>query len=312
MKAIIFDYYLNFIPYFINLFSSLFVFLAVIFFTAKLAINSEIIAMLSSGLSFNRMVVPYLISASIIAALTFALNSYIIPTGNIKRIEFENNHVRNRRTIYAPHIQLEVEPGLFAYFSSYNNNNRVGSGFSLDRFEGKQLVSRLTAQSITWDSAYHWTLHNCMIRNFDGMQETVFRDTRIDTVLHFTPADFMISFGDAEQLTTPALKAYIERQRQRGIGNIQSFEIEYYRRYAISFATFILTIIGVSLSSRKIKGGMGMNIGLGFLLSFSYILFMQITSSFAVSGLVSPMVAVWIPNMMYLFIAAYLYKKAPN
>ena len=312
VHAIIFDYYLNFIPYFINAFSSLFVFIAVIFFTSRLADNSEIIAMLSSGLNFNRLVVPYMISASIIAILTLILNSFIIPPGNIKRIEFENKYIKNRKTEYAPHIQLEVSPGVIAYFNSFNNFDHRGSGFSLDRFEGKELVSRLTAQSIIWDSAYQWTIYNYIIRDFQGMKETITKGEKIDTVLTITPSDFLISFGDSEQLTTPALKVYIDRQKRRGIGNIQQFEIEYHRRFAIAFASFILTIIGVSLSSRKIKGGMGMNIGLGFLLSFSYILFMQITSTFAVSGIVSPFLAVWIPNVTYIFIAAYLYKKAPR
>ena len=312
VHAIIFDYYLNFIPYFINAFSSLFVFIAVIFFTSRLADNSEIIAMLSGGLSFDRLIVPYMISASIIAGSTFLLNSYIIPPGNIKRIEFENKYVKNRKTEYEPHIQVLVNPGVVAYFNSFNNNNRRGEGFSLDRFEGKELVSRLTARSITWDSTYHWTISNYMIRNFEGMKEEVITGNKLDTVLAITPSDFLISYGDSEQLTTPELKTYINRQKKRGIGNIQQFEIEYYRRYATSFAAFILTIIGVSLSSRKIKGGMGMNIGLGLLLSFSYILFMQITSTFAVSGLVSPLIAVWIPNIMYIFIAVFLYKKAPR
>ena len=310
--AIIFDYYLNFIPYFINSFSSLFVFIAVIFFTSKLADNSEIIAMFSSGLSFNRLVVPYMISAAIIAILTLMLNSYIIPSGNIKRIDFENKYVKNRKTEYAPHIQIEVEPSVIAYFTSFNNYDRRGDRFSLDRFEGKKLVSRLTAQSIIWDSAYHWTINNYMIRNFDGMKETVITGVNMDTTLAIMPSDFLISYGDSEQLTTPALKTYIDRQKKRGIGNIQQFEIEYHRRYAIAFASFILTIIGASLSSRKIKGGMGMNIGMGLLLSFSYILFMQITSTFAVSGIVSPFIAIWIPNAVYIFIAAFLYKKAPK
>ena len=309
-RAIIFDYYLNFIPYFINAFSSLFVFIAVIFFTSRLADSSEIIAMLSSGLSFHRLVVPYMISASLIAILTFGLNSYIIPPGNVKRIEFENKYIKNRKVEYAPHIQVEVDPGVYAYFNSFNNYDRRGYGFSLDRFERKKLVSRLTAQNITWDSAYHWTINNYTIRDFEGMKETIQKGEKKDTILAITPSDFLISIGDSEQLTTPALKAYIDRQKKRGIGNIQQFEIEYYRRYATSFASFILTIIGVSLSSRKIKGGMGKNIGMGLLLSFSYILFMQITSTFAVSGLVSPWVAVWIPNVVYTFIAAFLYKKA--
>ena len=312
MHAIVFDYYFNFVTFFINSFSSLFVFIAVIFFTSKLADNSEIIAMISSGLSFDRLVIPYMISASIIAALTFALNSYIIPPGNIKRIDFENRYVKDRKTNAEPHIQLEVSPGVYAYFNYYRNYDRRGSGFSLDRFEGKELVSRLTAQSITWDSAYHWTINNYMIRNFDGMKETVTMGEKMDTIIPIMPSDFLISVGDAEQLTTPALKTYIDRQKQRGIGNIKDFEIEYHKRFAASFASFILTIIGVSLSARKIKGGIGLNIGLGLMFSFSYILFMQITSTFAVSGAVSPMVAVWIPNIIYIFIAVFLYRKAPR
>ena len=312
IHAIIFDYYLNFIPYFINSFSPLFVFIAVIFFTSRLADNSEIIAMLSNGLSFGRLVVPYMISAALIAALTFALNSYIIPPGNVKRIDFENKYVKKVKTVVEPHIQLEVEPDVYAYFNSFNDYDKRGNGFSLDRFKGKELVSRLTAQSITWDSAYHWTINNYMIRNFDGMKETVITGAKRDTTLAIMPSDFLISYGDAEQLSTPKLKTYIDRQKKRGIGNIQQFEIEFHKRFAISFASFILTIIGVSLSSRKVKGGMGMNIGMGFLLSFSYILFMQITSTFAVSGMVSPFIAIWIPNVTYIFIAVFLYKKAPR
>jgi lipopolysaccharide export system permease protein len=310
--AIIFDYYLNFIPYFINSFNPLFVFIAVIIFTSQLADNLEIIAMLSNGMSFRRLIVPYMISAALLAALTFVLNSYIIPPGNIKRIDFENKYVKKVKTVVEPHIQLEVEPDVYAYFNSYNDFDKRGNGFSLDRFKGKELVSRLTAQSITWDSAYRWTINNYVIRNFNGMKESVITGTKRDTTLAIVPSDFLISYGDAEQLTTPKLKTYIDRQKKRGIGNIQQFEIEYYKRYAISLASFILTIIGVSLSSRKVKGGIGKNIALGFLLSFSYILFMQITSTFAVSGTVSPFVAVWIPNVVYIFIAAYLYRKAPR
>jgi len=312
LRAIVFDYYLNFIPYFINSFSSLFVFIAVIFFTSRLADNSEIIAMLSSGLSFGRLLVPYMISALIISALTFFLNSFIIPPGNVKRIDFENKYVNNRKVDYAPHIQVEIDPGVIAYFNYFSNSDNSGRGFSLDHFEGKKLVSRLTAQTIVWDSAYHWKINSYMIRNFDGMKETITKGEKMDTVLAITPSDFLISYGDSEQLSTPALKAYIDRQKKRGIGNIQQFEIEYYKRFATAFASFILTIIGVSLSSRKIKGGMGKNIGTGLLLSFSYILFMQVTSTFAISGLVSPWIAVWIPNVTYIFIAAFLYKKAPR
>jgi len=312
LHAIIFDYYMNFIPYFANLFSPLFVFIAVIFFTSQLADNSEIIAMMASGLNFDRLIRPYLISAAIIAICTFLLNSYVIPPANIKRINFESRYIKNSKTDYATNIQFEVEPGIVAHFGSFNNSTQKGRDFSLDKFDGKKLVSRLTAKYITWDSLYHWTINDYMIRNFIGMRENITRGQQIDTVLTMVPSDFMISISDAEQLTTPQLKKYIDRQKKRGIGNMQPFEIEYHKRYAMIFAAFILTIIGASLSARKIKGGMGFNIGIGLALSFSYILFMQVSSSFAVSGGVSPFVAIWIPNVLYIGIAAYLYTKAPR
>ena len=311
-KAILWDYYLNFIPYFINLFSPLFVFIAVIYFTSRLADNSEIIAMLSSGVSFRRLMRPYMISATLISIMTFLLNSYVIPPANVTRIEFENTYVRDNRVSYSGNIQLEVEPELIAYFDRFDSKTNTGSRFSLEKFEGKQLKSRMTAQQIVWDSAYHWTVKDYMIRDFIGMKEEIRMGQTIDTTLTIIPSDFMISINDCEQMTTPALKKYIDRQKKRGIGNIQMFEIEYHRRFMASFTAFILTIIGASLSSRKIKGGMGIHIGLGLLLSFSYILFMQVTSSFAVSGLVSPFIAIWIPNLVYSVIAIFLYSKAPR
>ena len=310
--AIIFDYYLNFIPYFVNLFSPLFTFIAVIFFTSKLADNSEIIAILSSGVSFKRLMRPYIISAAIISIITLLLNSFIIPNGNIKRIDFENQYIKKKKENHALNIQMEVEPGVIVFFDYYDNLNSTGSRISLEKFEQKKLVSRLTAQSIRYDSAYHWTLNNYMIRNFTGTNEEVIIGEKLDTLLKITPSDFLISAYDSEQMTTPKLKDYIARQKKRGIGSMQSFEIEFHKRFSMAFAAFILTIIGVSISSRKVKGGMGLNIGIGLLLSFSYILFMQISSSFAVSGLVSTFVAVWIPNILYTFIAAYLYKQAPR
>jgi lipopolysaccharide export system permease protein len=311
-RAILLDYYPNFILYFSNMFSPLFVFIAVIFFTSKLADNSEVIAILASGVSFKRFVRPYMISAALIAIFTFTLNSYVIPPGNVVRLEFQNTYVRDKRVTYSSKVQLEVEPGVIAFFDSFDTNSNTGYRFSLEKFEGKELKSRLTAQTVVWDSLYHWTVKDYMIRNFVGMKEENTEGEKIDTTLTIVPSDFMISANDYEQLTTPQLNKYINRQKQRGIGNIQVFEIEYHKRFAMACAAFILTIIGVSLSSRKLKGGMGMNIGLGLLLSFSYILFMQVTSSFAVKGLASPMVAVWIPNIVYAGIAAWLYKKAPR
>ena len=312
LKAIVFDYYLNFIPYFANLFSPLFTFIAVIFFTSRLADNSEIIAMLASGMSFRRLMLPYGISAAIIATVTFILNAFIIPPSNKTRIDFQNKYIKNKATTYARNVQLEVEPGIIAYFDRYEARSNMGYRFSLEHFEGKRLVSRLTANSIKYDTLYHWQVIDYTIRDFDGMREYITQGSRLDTTLTLVPSDLLLPLPDCETMTSPELHTYISRQQKRGIGNIQTFEIEYHKRYATIMAAFILTAIGASLSSRKVKGGMGLNIGIGLALSFSYILFMTITSTFAISGYVSPMVAAWIPNILYTFIAIYLYRKAPR
>jgi len=311
LKATIFDYFLNFLPYFANQFSPLFTFIAVIFFTSKLAGNSEIIAMLSTGMSFKRLLRPYLMSAAIIAALTFVLSAYVIPPANVKRINYQNTYVKNKRVDYGQNIMLMVSPGQIAYMNRYDNLSKTGYRFSLDQFdENKKLTSRLTASSIKWDTLYQWTVYDYVVRDFRDNREFIDKGTRRDTSLAFEPRDFLISSNDQEQMTSPALDEYIRRQKQRGVGNIQMFEVERERRYAMTAAAFILTIIGMTLSVKKQKGGMGLNIGIGLVLSFSYILFMTITQTFAISGLTSPFVAMWIPNLIYSVIAVVLYRRA--
>ena len=312
LYEIAFKYYANFIPYFIGLFSPLFSFITVIFFTSRLADRSEIIAILSNGVSFNRLMLPYLLSATLIATGNYLLSAYVIPKANVTRIEFQNTYIRNKQVQSARNIQLEVEPGTFAYFDTYDASSSMGYRFSLDHFEDKQLVSRLIAGSIKYDSLYQWTIIDYIIRDFEGMHERISSGSRKDTVLTFVPSDFLISEGDCETMTSPELAKHINRQKQRGIGNIQTFEIEYHMRYATIMSFYILTIIGLSLSSRKIRGGMGVNIGIGLGLSFAYVLFSKISSTFAVSGLVSPMIAVWIPNILYVFITVYVYRQAPR
>lgn len=312
LKETVFDYFLNFLPYFANQFSPLFTFIAVIFFTSKLADNSEIIAMLSTGMSYNRLLRPYMISAAVIAVATYVLSAYIIPPANVKRIEYTNTYVKNKRVDYGSNIQLQVAKGEIAYMSRYDNLQKTGYKFSLESFDGKRLVSRLTAQSIRWDTLYNWTVRDYMIRDFEGQREVIRRGQRLDTVIPFEPRDFLISKNDHETMTSPALREYIERQKARGVANIKSFEIENHRRYAMTAAAFILTVIGMALSSRKVKGGMGVNIGIGLVLSFSYILFMTVTSTFAVSGAASPMVSMWIPNIIYSVIAVVLYYRVSH
>ena len=312
LNEIVFDYYLNFIPYYTNMFSPLFTFIAVIYFTSKLADNSEVIAMLASGISFRRLMLPYMFSAGIITIITFYLTSFVIPPANEVRIAFQNRYFKNKKVEYIRSAQIEVEPGVIAYFDRYDNRSKMGYKFSLEHFDNKKLVSRLTAHSIKYDSLYKWTIIDYMIRDFDGMRENITNGTRKDTTLTIMPSDFLISENDCETMTTPELAKHIERQKKRGIGNIQTFEIEYHKRFASIMTAFILTTIGAALSSRKIKGGMGMNIGIGLGLSFGYILFTTVTSSFAITGSLTPAMATWIPNIVYTFIAIFLYKRAPR
>lgn len=314
ISAIIFDYYLNFIPYYTNLFSPLFVFIAVIFFTSKLAENSEIIAMFSTGMSFKRLMVPYMISAAIIALVTYVLSTEVIPTGSVTRLKFEQVYKNKKRTDYVRNIQLEVDTGVIAYMERYEDYNKTAYRFSLDKFEDHKLVSHLTARRITYDTTavHRWIIKDYMIREMKGMRETITRGDRMDSIINMEPQDFLITRGQQETMTSPQLREYIDKQKQRGFANIKVFEVEYYRRIATSFAAFILTVIGLSLSSQKRKGGMGLHLGIGIALSFSYILFQTISSTFAINGNASPNLAVWIPNILYLFIAIYLYRKAPK
>ncbi len=312
LKETLFDYFASFLPYFANQLSPLFVFISVIFFTTKLADNSEIIAMLSSGITFRRLLRPYMIGAAIIAALTFALSNYIIPPTNVNRIAYTNKYVKNKEVAYGTNIQLMVRPGEVAYFGRFDNTTKKGYRFSLDKFDGKSIVSRLTASSIEYDTTrqYHWKLMDFMVRDFDGMNEKIRKGHTLDSIIPIEPKDFLISANDQEMLTTPQLSDYIKKQKMRGVANIKTFEIEKEKRLAETAAAFILTLIGMSLSSKKVKGGMGLNIGIGLGLSFSYILFSTITSSFAINGYTSPAVAMEIPNIVYLIIGIFLYRRA--
>jgi len=314
VKAIIFDYYANFVPYFSNLFSPLFVFISVIFFTSKLAENSEIIAMMSTGLSFKRLLRPYMISAAIIAIMTYGMGAYVIPKGNVTRLNFEDKYKKKKKQEYVRNVQVEVDSGVIAYMERYENYNKTAYRFSLDKFVDKKLVAHLIARSATYDTTtvHKWTLKNYMIREMDGMRETITKGERLDSIIPMEPQDFLIMKGQQETMTSSELSDYIARQKRRGFANIKEFEIEYHKRIAMSFASFILTIIGVSLSSRKVKGGMGLYLGVGLALSFSYILFQTVSATFAINGNASPFLAVWVPNIVYAFIAIYLYKKAPK
>ena len=316
LKAIVFDYYANFVPYFANLFSPLFVFIAVIFFTSKLAGNSEIIAMLAAGMSFRRLMRPYMISCVLISALTFYLGAYIIPHGTIVRQNFETIYKNKKKNSTAENVQLQVESGVIAYIQHYDNNKKRGYGFCLDKFEDKKVVSHLTATEISYDtisdSKYHWKVTNWKIRTLKGLKEHITSGAVKDTVIMMEPTDLVYSKGQQETFTSPQLLEYISKQTSRGSGNVVQYEVEYHKRIAMSFASFILTTIGLSLSSRKRKGGMGLYLGIGLALSFTYIMLQTVSSTFAIKADTPPMLAAWIPNIIFAAVAYFCYRKAPN
>ena len=315
-RAIIFDYYANFVPYFANLFSPLFVFIAVIFFTSKLAGNSEVIAMLACGTSFRRLLRPYMLSAALIAAVNYYLGAYVIPHGNIIKQNFETLYKNKKKNTSAQNVQLQVGPGVIAFIQQYDNLSKRGYGFTLDKFEEKKLVSHMTANVVQYDtisdSRYHWKALNYKIRTLRGLREQIKSGTEIDTMIMMEPMDLVFSKGQQETFTSPELKRYISKQQERGSVNVVQYEVEYHKRIATSFASFILTIIGASLSARKRKGGMGLALGIGLALSFTYILLQTVSATFAIQANTPPMLAAWIPNIIYVFIAYFCFRQAPN
>lgn len=317
VQKIIFDYYVNFVPNFVNLFTPLFVFIAVIFFTSKLADNSEIIAMKSTGMSFCRLLRPYMISAALIAASSFLLGAFVIPQSNVARVNFENRYIKKKTDVTSvDNVQMQVDTGVVAYITHFDNVSKSGYGFSLDKFVDKKLVSHLTAQSIQYDTLsdrrFSWTLRHYKIRTLKGMREKLESGEKLDTIIVMEPRDFFYVRGQQETMTIPELKEFIDRQRLRGAAGISTFEVEYHKRFATPFAAFILTLIGVSLSCEKRKGGMGASIGVGIALSFTYILFQTVSSTFALNAGWPAMFAVWLPNLVFAVVAFVLYKRTPQ
>jgi len=311
LKAIVFDFYFNFIPFFVNLFSPLFTFIAVILFTSQLATRTEIVAILSSGVSYSRLLLPYMVSAIVIAILSLYLNNFVIPIATKKRIAFEDKYIRNEFQNRNRNIHIQLSPGNYIYLESYNTSEITGYKFSIEKFKNDELAYKLIAESIKWDTTKNnWSINNYYIREIKGMDESLKFGKKLDTVLGFTPNEFGRKDNTVETMDYYELNDYIASERLKGADNVEYYEIEKYRRIAFPFATFILTIIGVSIASRKVRGGIGMHIGLGVFISFTFIMFMQVSTTFAASGLVSPLVAVWIPNFIFSFLALFLFKKA--
>jgi len=309
VNEIIFDYYLNFIPYFANLFSPLFTFIAVIYFTSKMAYNTEIIAILSSGVSYTRLMRPYMISALILAIFSYSLGNYIIPPATETMNEFRLKNIDNAILGVQRDIHIQIEPGVYVYMRSYTPND-IGNNFTLERFEGSKLVEKLTAVNIRWNKETgKWIINNYWKRTIFEDHEVLESSFQIDTTLNMNPEEFRIKKNEMETYITPELKKEIKVMKSRGMNTIE-WEIEKHKRMATPFSTFILTLIGVGLASRKIKGGLGFHLGLGLALSFSYILFMQISTVFAISGSAPIFISMWIPNILYSFIALFVFRWA--
>ena len=311
--AIVFDYYLNFIPYFINMFSALFVFITVIFFTSKLAANSEIIAMLAGGISFKRIMYPYFISAAVIATFSLLLNLFVIPPANKSRLDFEDIYIKNKFYNTNRNMHYQLQPGNFLYVESFSTWNNNANKFTLETIDGHSIKSKLTAERAVWDSTKRgWTLNNYHIRKYNSYGETITFGEKMDTVIGVTIDDFYRQKSSVESLDYYQLNDLIATQKIRGDQMVKYAQIEKHTRFAMPFSAFILTLIGVSLSSKRRRGGIGLNLGVGIALSFSYILFLRFSQMFVHTDLLPPAVALWVPNILFAIIAIVLYRIAPK
>lgn len=314
VKAIIVDYYLNFVPFFMNQYSPMVVFLTVILFTSRMAQNTEIIAILSCGTSFHRMMVPYMVSAALIALLSLGLGLWVIPKANVTRVAFEQRYNPRAKVKFGHDMHYKLEDNKFVYFESFSAWNNTAYNFTLEQVKEEHLVSKLSAESAQWDSlSGSWRLRNWFIRDYgEGLQDRVRTGRQLDTTLSLTIDDFYFNEYTIERLDKEQLDQLIDTQVSRGDATVMNAQMEKHRRYSMPLSAFILTIIGVALCSKKRRGGMGWNIAVGLALGFSYVLFMQFSKMFVVTGTLPVGLAIWIPNMLYAVIAAVLYILAPK
>lgn len=313
LKAIIFDYYGNLVPYFINLFSPLLVFISVIFFTSKMASNSEVVAILAGGISFNRFLYPYFLSAFFIAFVSLILNLFLIPPANKVRLDFAEKYIKERVYNAGTNIHFQLTPGTYVYMESFNSVNNSASRFTLETIDGHNIRSKLTAETAIWDSIKQgWTLYDYYIRKNDGNTEPIVKGARIDTVISLSVNDLNRRNDIVESYTYGELNNLIKTQKLRGDKRVKFALIEKHTRFAVPFSAFILTIMGVALSSKRRRGGIGLNLGIGIALSFTYILFLRFSQMFVHSELMPPWLALWVPNIVFAVVALFLYRIAPK
>ncbi len=313
LSAIMFQYYLNFVPYFVNMFSSLFTFISVIYFTSRMAANTEIIAILSNGISFWRMLRPYLISAIIITVLSFALMNYVIPYTNRSLRDFEKAYIKNQFRTNEMNIHMQLRPDTLIYVESYNNLDNIGYRFTMEALGKDGLKMKMTADMIKWDSIRsNWKASNYCIRYIQENREILKRGRELDTTMAFGPEDFVVDIEDAKIMTFNQLNRFIDKEKLRGSKNVGKFSLEKNKRITFPFANLVMTFIGVALSSRKVRGGIGMHLGMGIAIAFTFILMQQVTSVFAVFGNLPPSISLWIPNIIFAIVAIFLLRAAPK
>jgi lipopolysaccharide export system permease protein len=313
LKEIIFSYYVGFIPFYLNFLSPLINFIAVIFFTAKMADQTEIVPILSSGVSFKRFLWPYLISSTVIFIVTLIFNLFIIPETNRLKIDFENVYVNPKSDNSKMYTHMQIDKNTLVYIESFDNNLKTGYKFTLEIFSGQNLKEKLVADRITWDSVKtKWKIENYTIRKIDGLKESMSAGLQMDTTLDMRPKDFEIYDNIYQAMNMGELNDRIKKEETRGTGVMSDLKLEKYQRYVYPFSAFVLTLMGVSLSSRKVRGGVGLPLCIGIFLSFAYILFIRFSSMFALKGGLPPLIAVLVPNILFGILGIYLLMKAPK
>jgi lipopolysaccharide export system permease protein len=312
----IIGYYLDFIPWISGQLAPITVFIATVFVTSRLAAHTEIIAIMSSGTSFNRLLLPYFISSVLIAGLTFYLNGWVIPQSNRSRLAFELKYFENKTRFDKRNLHMQIAPDVNLFLQNYNNTTDIGYMFSLERFDNGKLMEKLTADNIQWDSVINkWKLKRWKLKRVEAMFSKtnialpyVSEGETLDTALVISPRDFENEERQYDGMTLNELSETIAKRKFRGLTGIEILETEKHIRYSIPFTTFILVFIGVVVSSRKIRGGTGFQMALGFLLAFVFILFFTISRTFSEAGSLPPIVAAWIPNIIFTGISIALYK----
>lgn len=311
-KEVVFDYYIPFIPYFINLFIFLFVFISVIFFTSKMAGHTEIIAILSSGISFKRFLLPYILAAVLLSIGSFYLGNFLIPKTDTVRREFKDKYIERLTKSSGSNIHVQVEKGVYVYVGNFDIKRRIAYKFALEKFDGNEMTYKLMADKASYDTVTgRWKLDNYVERHLEK-NETITRAKTKDTTLVLKPRDLYNIKEEFEEMNLFEIRDHIKNLELKGADNTLPYRIEMHKRIASPAAIIILTIIGAALSSRKVRGGMGLHLGIGIVITFAYILFMEFSRVFAMSGVFSPFIAAWLPNIIFSIIGIYFLVKAPK